>query len=200
MPRYYSDDTKLVEGCVKKDAGAWALFLRKYSGLIFISIDNRLRKYGLRLPPADLEDIKQEVLTRLWKEDLFSAITNRRNISHWLSIVSGNYAIAYMRKIKKEFPARPISISDQKDGQNWADLLDSGVRCPAEEASNNELSERLEAAIEELPAKENLVIKMAVLYGKKHEEISEILGMPAGTVSCYVKRAKEKLREALKDF
>lgn len=197
--RHYSDK-ELVEGCIDKDPEAWSGLVKKYSNLISNSANNRLRKYGFDLPDRDLEDIRQNVLAALWKDELLKTVKNRKNISYWLSIVSGNIAIEYMRKKRKDVPGRPISASSEDNRNHPEELLESGLPCPSEEIANKEASERIESLIGALPAKEKLVIKLHILYDKKYEEISDILNMPPGTVSSYVKRAKEKLRGALKDF
>ncbi len=67
-----------------------------------------------------------------------------------------------------------------------------------EEIDGKEAAQKIEESINALPAKEKLVAKLHLLYGKKFHEVSEILRMPIGTVSSHVKRAKIKLREKLK--
>ena len=79
-------------------------------------------------------------------------------------------------------------------------LIPSTQRDPIDELTRNELSRKIDTAIELLPSKERLIIKLHLLHEKKYEEISDILNIPYGTVSSYIKRTKEKLRTALKDF
>ena len=129
----------------------------------------------------------------LWKQALLEKVKNRRNISYWLSIVSGNIAIDHMRKKRREIPAYPTEDIAEE-------LLISDNNNPIKALSDSETARRIESTIEKLPAKEKLVIKLNFLYGKKYEEISDILKLPAGTVSSYIKRAREKLKKDINKF
>lgn len=194
------DDSELIEGCISRDLAAWSGFVAKYSGLLSLSIVNRLRKYGLHLPGEDIEDIKQDLLASLWKDEKLKDVRNRQNISYWLAMVAGNTAITYLRKKHAVFEPRTVSISENFDEKSLEELIGSGLPCPSEELAGKELAERIESEIDALPAKEKLVIKLSILYGKKHDEIADILNMPSGTVSSRIKRAKEKLRKKLQEF
>ena len=80
------------------------------------------------------------------------------------------------------------------------ELIPSTGLNPSDELAKNELSKKIEEAVDALPTKEKLIIKLNLIYEKKYDEIAKILNLPKGTVSSYIKRAKEKLRCALKDF
>ena len=197
---HFEDDSKLVEACINKDLLAWSAFIKKYSGLIFISIANRLKIHGLSLPRQDAEDIRQNILAALWKDGKLENVKNRRDISYWLSAVSGNAAVEYARRKRLFGPARILSIFDKIDEKEFADFAQSDQLAPADELARDEVSKKIEDAVESLPAKEKLIIKLNAFYDKKYHEIAEMLNMPKGTVSSYIKRAKEKLRKKLKEF
>jgi len=197
---FLKDDSFLVEGCIKRDLTAWASFVQKYSGLIFISIEKRLKNYGLALPRPDIEDIKQNVLTLLWRDRKLESVRNRQNIAYWLAIVSGNIAIEYMRKKRAIEPHDPISIFDKIGEKELVEFIPSRDSSPADELVKAEISKRIGSAIEELPNKEKLIMKLNILHNKKYHEIADILHIPKGTVSSYIKRAKEKLRASLEDL
>ncbi|MCX5685868.1 MAG: sigma-70 family RNA polymerase sigma factor [Candidatus Omnitrophica bacterium] len=191
-------DISLVEGCIERDLVSWSALVKKYSHLIAVSIDNRLRKYGFNLPREDVEDIRQEVLKSLWKGEKFRLVRNRRDISYWLSIVAGNEAIQYMRKIRGMDEPRLISTFENLGENSVEELIESGRASPPEELERRDIAKRIESEINSLPSKEKLVMKLNILYDKKYDEIADILNMPAGTVSSYIKRAKEKLKKKLK--
>lgn len=193
------DDSALVEGCIRKDPVSWSMMAKKYSALISASIYNRLKKYGFDLPREDLEDIGQDFLKSLWKGEKLNTVRNRKDISFWLAISAGNEAVEYIRRTRmNELPVTPLY---ENIGEKLLeDTAPSGRPCPSEELAQKEFAGRAETEINALPAKEKLVIKLNILYGKKYDEIAAMLNMPAGTVSSYIKRAKEKLKLALKDF
>ena len=196
----FQDDLSLVEACIKRDLAAWSYFVKKYSNLISISIKNRVKRYGIALPGQEIEDIRQDVLGLLWKERKLEDVRNRANITYWLAVVSGNMAIRYLRKKHTDCPVKTISIFDRINEKEVAELLPSSGTLASDELSKNEISGKIDDAIESLPQKEKLIIKLELLHGKKYHEIADILKLPRGTVSSYIKRAKETLRKNLKDF
>lgn len=200
MKAHIGDDTRLVEECMAGDIKAWQDFTEKYSGLISIAIESRLKKYGFRLKAPDIEDIRQDVLISLWQGRKLEHIRNRSDISYWLAIVAGNTAIGYIRRKLSLEPVEPVSIFDAADGKTIAEIIPSFRENPADKFLQNALSEKIDALIGSLPPKEQIVIKLNIVHGKKYDEIADMLKMPPGTVSSCVKRAKEKLRKGLKDF
>jgi len=189
-------DKPLVEACINKDALAWERLVRRHFELILASIKNRLRRYGFDPACEDTEDIRQDVVAAIWRENKLESVRNRDNIACWLSIVSGNMAILHMRK-KLPYAPRPMPIADETDEDNsLGAAFDKTDIC--ESLDRKEARRWIEESINALPTKEKLVVKLHLLYGKKFHEVAEILHMPIGTVSSHAKRAKTKLREKLK--
>jgi predicted transcriptional regulator len=44
------------------------------------------------------------------------------------------------------------------------------------------------------------MIELHLTHDKRYDEIADLLGVPQGTVSSYIKRARERLKTAIKDF
>ena len=183
---YPDNDSGLVERCVLKDTSAWSSLIEKYSGLIKNAIYNRARKYGVSLPHHDIEDIMQDILTGMWKSDKLSTIKNRKDISCWLAIVSGNAA------------AQHLSDRDLTEAlsEEETDYVDTPPEAPLSEETVSEIDE----AIEKLPPRERLIIQLHIVHDKKYREIADMLDIPEGTVSSYIKRAKARLKKSLKKF
>ena len=193
-------DKDLVERCIQGDTAAWARLAEKYSSFLFAAIENRLRKYDIRLPSPEVEDIRQEVIISVWKSEKLKTIENRGDIACWLAIVAGNVAVEYMRKKLRREPLKPVSLFEKIDDKELAGLLPADGPNPRDEAHRLELSQKIDEAIGSLTQNERLVAKLYFLHHKKYEEMAEILKLPTGTVSSYLKRARAKLKDALKDF
>jgi len=197
--RRLESDRALVDECIERDLTAWSKFITKYSPLISSAIEIRLRKYGFIVHRQDIEDIRQDTLSSIWKGRKLETVKNRDRISYWLAIVAGNSAIVYMRRKHFQEP-KTVSLFDKIKEKDIADLISSEQMSPKDEVANNELSKSIEDAFESLPAKERLIVKLYLIHDKKYDEIAGILNLPKGTVSSYIKRAKERLREKLKYF
>jgi RNA polymerase sigma-70 factor, ECF subfamily len=193
------NDLHLIEACIKKDIAAWASLVKKYSSLVYISIENRLRKYNLSLSRHDVEDIKQNIFTDIWENNKLEGVTSRDDISYWISILAGNAAIEHFRKKDTLQEGRTVSLFGKIGEKELHEVLPSGAADPKDELARAEISGRIDKAMEDLPEKEKLVIKLFLIHDKGYHEIAEILDLPRGTVSSYIKRAKEKLRRSLKD-
>ena len=196
---YEKNDPYLIEACLKKDLVAWSILVNKYSGLVYVSIENRLKKYGLNASSHDIEDIRQNIFSDIWKNGKLSHITNRDNISYWIAILSGNAAVEHFRSREMRERKNTVPLYHEIDENELNEIFPSDIPGPNDELARAETKERIDLAIESLPAREKIMIKLHLIHDKKYHEIAEFLGVPKGTVSSYIKRAKEKLREALKD-
>jgi len=191
------DDPYLIEACLKKDLAAWSCLVEKYSGLIYVSIENRLKKYGLDVSSQDIEDIRQNILSDIWKNGKLSHITNRGDISYWISILSGNAAVEHFRSRSARQMQNAVPLYSGMDDKELREILPSGIPGPDDELARAETEDRIDMAIESLQGREKIMIKLHLVHDKKYHEIAEFLGVPTGTVSSYIKRAKEKIRAAL---
>jgi len=200
MDAPFTDDADLIEGCIRRDMASWYSFVKKYSPLISISIETRLKRYDISVSRQDIDDIRQNILTSIWKDRKLDGVKNRADLRPWLAIVSGNAAAAYARTKFRNEPQKTISIFEKIGERELVEFIPSEAADPGAETRKAELSQKIDKAIESLPPKEKLIIKLNILYDKKYDEISEIVNLPKGTVSSYIKRAKDKLKEALKDF
>ena len=196
---YGEGDLGLVEACIKRDLVAWSILVKKYSRLIYLSIEKRLRKYGLSLPAQDIEDIRQNVVSRLWEDGKLEDVKNRNNITYWLSIVSGNMALEYARKLRSSEPLN-IPLTEELDEAKLMSIIPARSSGPIDACDGAEIRKRIKNAIASLPAREKLIIKLNMFHEKKYHEIARMLDLPAGTVSSYIRRAKEKMRKNLKDL
>lgn len=196
----FKDDRILIDACLNKDMLAWSFFVKKYSRLISVSIEIRLKKCGIAPARQDIEDIKQNILTSLWHDRKLETIRNRDGISYWLAIVSGNTAMGYMKHQRRQEPYKLVSLTDKWDHGSIEDLLPDGRSTQAQQASNGEVRQKVEDAFKSLSARERLIMRLHLEHGKKYGEIAGMLGIPGGTISSCIRRAKDKLRDRLKDF
>ena len=108
------------------------------------------------------------------------------NFSAWLKIIIINTCIDALKKKKLEtisIENYPLEITND---ENW----NFDVRITKEAILN---------AIETLQLKYQLVIKLYLIEGYDHQEISEILQIPVKTSRTHLRRAKLALRDLLKD-
>ena len=88
--------------------------------------------------------------------------------------------------------------------QDIADGLTLGCWPPATAKSPDAVGmvgnrQALEKAMEELPPEYRLVLTLRHQEGMSYKEIADSIGIPVGTVKTYLFRARNRLRQMLKD-
>lgn len=190
----YLNDSQLINHCLDKNHRAWTEFVERFSKLIYWAIKDKLKRWGYTFKEQDVEDIYQEIFTKLWQGSRLKEIRNSKKISGWLVMVSGNGAIDYFRRKNKEAPNRYNHIEIELD----EDLTLSNDN-PLQVLYTREIKEILESALESLTSRERITITLSHLYRKKHREIAELLNIPLNTVSTIISRTKERLKDKLKE-
>ena len=197
---HFKDDTELIRSCINRDDDAWSYFVNRYSPLVISAIGNRFRKYQFTATAHELKEVRQSLFSSIWEDNRLSTISDSRSIGYWLSITAGNAAIDYVRKRRRLEKVEVLLSSQQLDRFEIHEETSGSGPSQVKELTRKEISEQIDEAIRRLPAKERLVIKLNILHGKKYDEIAGMLDMPQGSVATHVRRAKEKLKEILKNL
>jgi len=195
-------DRGLINLCIKKDAIAWGVFVKKYSGLVYWAIEDRLKKWDYLYHRDDIDEIYQTIFLNLWDKNKLEQVRDHKKIPGWLVIISGNEAIDYFRYQKAQSPPHAISIFEEIVYKNKvisiADLLpaknENGISKTKEEESQLIINKALSA----LSDRDMIILKLSVLYKKKYREIAKMLHMPIGSVATALRSIKANLKRQLK--
>ena len=138
--------------------------------------------------PADAEDAVQDACLRAFRFfDGFRGDDSRA----WLLKIVRNTCYSWIKK------NRPTSPSEQFD-----ETVHSGDG-PREDAEaklvSHVESERLRAALESLPAPLREILVLREIEELSYKEISNVKGVPMGTVMSGLSRARQRLRANLAD-
>jgi RNA polymerase sigma factor (sigma-70 family) len=175
-----SDET-LLAGLGSGDSDAAASFIRRFQG----------RVYGLAITIVGdamaAEEVAQETFTRAWQHA--EAYDPRRaRVSTWLLSIARNIAIDQIRMRRYE-PVDPETFFSLE--------LASNDPSPDERAVASDDADRLRDALRVLPADQRRALVLAAFYGRTGREISEMEGVPLGTVKTRIRTAMLKLRSIL---
>nr|WP_240147956.1 sigma-70 family RNA polymerase sigma factor [Luteibacter yeojuensis] len=149
----------------------------------------RLLRYllGLRVVPAQAEELVQEAMLRLWRgAGQFDPA--RASLSTWLFRIARNL---YLDRVRAEPHWREV-----QDGLEWLDRCEADGEDNSTEAFADHV--RLTNAIDRLPAVQARLVRMSYLESKSHSEIAQELGMPLGSVKSNLRRAFAKLQAGLR--
>lgn len=143
----------------------------------------------------DAEEVLQDVFTTLYrKADSFQG---KSAFSSWLYRVIVNASFMKLRKRKQK---QSISIEDLSPGvrQKYLDNDEVLGRRSDTLASNRELREILQKAIERLPDQYRAVFVLRDVDGLSNQEVAEILDLTIPAVKSRLHRSRLMLRKKLK--
>jgi RNA polymerase sigma-70 factor (ECF subfamily) len=145
------------------------------------------QRFGLRLPPEELEDVVQQVYAAVWQR-----LPDFRGTSAFESWVFG-----FCRNCLR-------SASRRAHGTGQVELdpvaldLPAGSDEPVTDAGNREGCDRLRAELLRLPAEERQAVELRHLEGQSFEQTARQLGVPASTVKDRCYRGLMKLKNRLR--
>ncbi|MEW5323674.1 RNA polymerase sigma factor SigW [Geobacillus thermoleovorans] len=178
---------KRIKAIQKGDQNAYADLVELYKDKIY-----RLcyRMLGNR---HEAEDAAQEAFIRAYTH--IDTYNPEMKFSTWLYRIATNLTIDKLRKRKPD-----VYLDEEvggTDGLTMQAQLPSREASPEEAVESLELQETVQRAIERLPEKYRSVIVLKYMEDLSLQEISEVLGVPIGTVKTRLHRGREALRRQL---
>jgi RNA polymerase sigma-70 factor (ECF subfamily) len=170
------DDQDAIGRVLNGDIDSFRLLVQRYQRPLYCFIHNLVSN------THDAEDLAQEVFLTAFRHLAFYDSTQGA-FSTWLFTIARNKCLNALRK------RRPINLPF---------LPDTPVpRAPDLELFEAEWFLRLDKALDTLPFAQKTVFVLAEIQELPLEEISQIEGVPVGTIKSRLSRAKEKLRSLL---
>lgn len=147
----------------------------------------RLQAYLMRqgADAAQAEEIAQDTMVILWRKSALFDPT-KSSLSTWLYRIARNRRIDLLRRDRTTLvePDDPVfDVVDETDieGEMDATQRESAVR----------------VAMDDLPEEQLSLVRLAFFEGLSHSQISEITGLPLGTVKSRIRLAFTRLRRTL---
>ena len=146
-------------------------------------------------PGFDAEEVYQDIFLKVHRS--IGSFRFESEFTTWLHRIAVNVAISKKRSLtRRNLKER---IVDDRD-----DFFDNAPGNPWDNPENlqlrQEILKQLEAALEQLPARQRTVFVMKHDHGMKLKEIARTLQIGEGTVKAYLFRAIEKLRVILEPY
>ncbi len=177
------DDNILIDKFLKGDERAFSLLINKYKRKIYLTA------YRLLGNHEDANDIVQEVIIKIYQE--LKNFRRESSIYTWIYRITTNLSLNALRrkKIRQFF--------DYDELEEW--FFKDEKQSPEVNFRENELSNKLQSAIDKLPEKQKRVFVLRYYDNLTYEEISEILGTSVGALKANYFHAINKLQKELKD-
>jgi RNA polymerase sigma-70 factor (ECF subfamily) len=178
-------DADILQAWRSGSSQAFGIFYDRYGELIY--------RLALRIlgNSQEAEDLTQEIFILLSRNTNYDS--KRGSIATYLTVLTRSRAIDRIRKTR----------SQQQHLERWEQNLaidyDPRNSSLMETMSLAERSEKVKAALANLPDKHRQVLEMAYFDGLSQTEIAKALDTPLGTVKSWARNGLIRLRESLKD-
>jgi RNA polymerase sigma-70 factor (ECF subfamily) len=170
----------LIARCRSGDEAAVRELVDRFRDLVFALIARQIRDR------SRAEDLAQEVFLRVYRA--LPYFRGEARLATWLYRITYNVC--------------------QQDRQRQAGpvVAAAGAGTVPEPAARDTafddfvLRDRMDKAIEALPAQDRFLIAAHYLQGMKYEDLAAALDLPLGTIKVRLYRARQRLREVLEAF
>lgn len=173
-------EERAIRGAKDGDPAAYDYLVSKYMKRV-VSI-----AWGIVRNAHDAEDLAQEAFVKAYRT--IGRFRSGEPFGPWIYRIVTNLALDVV-KHRSRYRQEELDDSEPAPRRDLADL-------PAE---TNELSARIDSAIESLPEMQRIVARLYLVEQFGHAEIARMTGLSEGTIRSHLSLARGKLKEKLSD-
>lgn len=182
-------EADLLARCARGLPGAWEEFLTRYrEGLERAARAALLRVLG-SARGDDVEAVVEATLLGLVRDDhaALRSFARRSSFTGYLQAITTKVALNHVRSERRKgwLRFRPLEVA-------------SDAPAPEFSEPDPQLLTSLRRALDELPPRDRLILKLFHLDGAGYKEIASLLGLSLNAVSPALIRARERLRALMK--
>ena len=141
----------------------------------------------------DAEDVVQETFLRVYRNK--HLYRNIAKFSTWIYTIASNLAKTELRRRRRR---RLLSLSQMGFDDKDYELVDEFMQSPEGIVDSGIQEKIIRKEIDDLPVKFKEVVLLRDVQEFSYEEISQILGIPIGTVKSRVNRGRLRLQKRLR--
>ena len=143
--------------------------------------------------PDDAADATQEAFFEAYKS--IKSFQFQSKFSTWLYRVAINVCQQYIRKLDSRSRTLTAYTKDLEEREGQYD-----IDCPDRRLLKTERNQLVQAAINQLPPKQRMVITLFYMQHMKYREIAELLNCSEGTVASRLNTAVRNLKSKLRSL
>jgi RNA polymerase sigma-70 factor (ECF subfamily) len=185
------NERALVQRCIRGETAAWDEFIETLGPSIYDAAQYTLRRVLGRAPQEDVENVYQVVLLALCEKKChrLRSFQGRSSLRTWLTSVTSRFALNHIRTEKRKGSLKFLHLDESV--RELPERVELDRIAPDEQ-------EILSRAIEKLPERERLLVKLFFYDGLPYKEIARVLRVPTNSISPMLTRAKEQIRKLMK--
>jgi RNA polymerase sigma-70 factor (ECF subfamily) len=182
-------EAALIQRCAEGDESACADLVGEHQRMVVQLAVNLLGDRDEAL------DLSQEVFLRVFRT--IHRFRGQSSLRTWIYRIAVNQARNRHRFWRRRHRADQVSL-DQHIATH-GEFLSGGNTTPDRLLAQKELATQLQRALESLPFDQRTAIVLREVDGLSYEEIAYSLGVAVGTVKSRLTRARQALRNELRD-
>jgi RNA polymerase sigma-70 factor (ECF subfamily) len=187
------DDHQLLAATLTGAEDAFLEITRRYRNQITNYVYRMLDDYDRAV------DLAQETFVRVWVNAGRYQATY--SFSTYIYKIAHNLAISELRQRKRRRTIQLPTFFSDKDNEEMEVEIEDRKQQPADDAMiGDERRQAVSRAIASLPEKYRAALVLCDIDEKSYDEISGVLGLPVGTVKSRINRARNLLKEKLRDY
>ena len=186
-----NEDFEVILRILDGDSNAYGILQKKYRAVISSLIRKMVKDED------DIDDLVQETFIKAYRA--IDRYKSDFTFSAWIYRIASNTCIDFLRKKRLNVFSidQPIGGSSDDDDAMYFEIEDDSYQ-PDIDFINKERMAALQNAVENLPEKYKVIIKLRHEEEMDYNEISLKLDMPLGTVKAHLFRARKILFDDLK--
>lgn len=180
----------LIQRCAARDEEACAALVTEHQRMVYQLSLNLLGDHNEAL------DLSQEVFFSVFRT--LPGFRGQSTLRTWIYRIVVNQARNRQRSWRRRHRAQQVSLDDHiRDHGELPAPREAGA--PDVMLGQKRTAERIRAALDRLPFDQKTALVLREIDGLRYEEIGFSLGIAVGTVKSRLARAREALRNELRD-
>ena len=182
-------EASLIQRCAARDEDACAELVAEHQRMVYQLSLNLLNDHNEAL------DLSQDVFLRVFRT--VHSFRGHSSLRTWIYRIVVNQARNRQRWWRRRHKAQQVSLDEHI--REHGDLPETNDHGPDRLVGQKVLAERIRVALEQLPFDQKTAIVLREIDGLSYDEIGFSLGIAVGTVKSRLARAREGLRQQLRD-
>lgn len=177
-------DQRLLAACLAGDPAGWDDFIHRFGGLFAHVAERTAVQRRTPVSRADRDDLVAEILLTCVRNNaaVLRAFAGRASLNTYLTVVARRVvARALVRRLESgRLSSIPTAVET--------------VAAPRDDLARAVDREHVESLLQRLDTDEAKLVRLHHLEGRSYGEISQLTGMPLGSIGPALSRAKAKMR------
>ncbi|MBN1832984.1 MAG: sigma-70 family RNA polymerase sigma factor [Deltaproteobacteria bacterium] len=188
------EDRRLLSKCITGDRNASEILVRRFSNLVYHSVQHTLVEKNISFTPQDLEDLHNTIFLQLFEHGCRKLKQYRGkngcSLASWIRVVAVRVVLNHIRKKGMDAIAWQMKRTPLED---LSKLIGEEMD-PLTLMQNEEQDRLVENGIQSLPPRDRLFIRLYFDQGTPIEDVAETMQISVPNAYTIKHRAVRKLK------